>query len=35
MAERQENDRVTGWTHWVLAIILLLWSHQISAQGQG
>ncbi|KFW11047.1 hypothetical protein N327_13518, partial [Fulmarus glacialis] len=35
MAERQGSGGVTGWTLWILAIILMLWSHQISGQGQG
>ncbi|XP_074455623.1 roundabout homolog 2 isoform X14 [Larus michahellis] len=33
MAERQGSGRVTGRTHWILAIILMLWGHQISGQG--
>lgn len=35
MAERQGSGRVTGWAHWILAITLMLWGHQISGQGQG
>ncbi|KFQ93098.1 hypothetical protein Y956_06823, partial [Nipponia nippon] len=35
MAGRQGSIRVTGQTHWIFAIILMLWSHQISGQGQG
>ncbi|XP_040516831.1 uncharacterized protein LOC418465 [Gallus gallus] len=35
MAGRSLTIRLTRWTHWVSAIILLLWSHQISGQGQG
>ncbi|KAM9020148.1 roundabout homolog 2 isoform 5-T5 [Ara ararauna] len=35
MAGRQGSSRVTGWMHWILAAILMLWSHQISGQGQG
>ncbi|KFQ40681.1 hypothetical protein N332_03649, partial [Mesitornis unicolor] len=35
MAGKQGSGRVTGWTYWILAIILTLWSHQISGQGQG
>ncbi|KGL92350.1 hypothetical protein N301_10246, partial [Charadrius vociferus] len=35
MAERQGSGGVTGWAHWILAIILMLWGHQISGQGQG
>ncbi|XP_030327408.1 roundabout homolog 2 isoform X14 [Strigops habroptila] len=35
MAGRQGSSRVTGRMHWILAAILMLWSHQISGQGQG
>ncbi|XP_064920428.1 roundabout homolog 2 isoform X14 [Columba livia] len=35
MAGKQGSSRVTGWTHWMFTIILMLWSHQISGQGQG
>ncbi|KFO06048.1 hypothetical protein N312_02730, partial [Balearica regulorum gibbericeps] len=35
MAERQGSGAVTGRTHWILAVILMLWSHQICGQGQG
>ncbi|KFZ54858.1 hypothetical protein N338_12948, partial [Podiceps cristatus] len=35
MAGRQGSSRVIGQTHWILSIILLLWSRQISGQGQG
>ncbi|KFP22612.1 hypothetical protein Z169_06772, partial [Egretta garzetta] len=35
MAGRQGSGRVTGQPHWILAIILMLWSHQMSGQGQG
>ncbi|PKU36165.1 lipase member i [Limosa lapponica baueri] len=35
MAERHGSGRVTGWTQWILAIILMLWGHQSSGQGQG
>ncbi|KFP67747.1 hypothetical protein N322_01905, partial [Cariama cristata] len=35
MAGLQGGGGVTGWMHWILAIILTLWSHQISGQGQG
>ncbi|KFP72923.1 hypothetical protein N310_00906, partial [Acanthisitta chloris] len=35
MAGRQGSNGVAGWVHWILAVILMLWSHQISGQGQG
>ncbi|XP_075290061.1 roundabout homolog 2 isoform X11 [Opisthocomus hoazin] len=35
MAGRQGSGGVTGWKHWILSMILMLWSHQISGQGQG
>ncbi|KFP32740.1 hypothetical protein N325_04614, partial [Colius striatus] len=35
MAGRQESGGVTGQMHWILAAILMLWSHQIGGQGQG
>lgn len=34
MAGRPQRVRLTGWTHWILATILLLWSYQISGQGK-
>ncbi|KFO85010.1 hypothetical protein N320_05352, partial [Buceros rhinoceros silvestris] len=35
MAERQGSSGVAGRIHWISAIILMLWSHHISGQGQG
>ncbi|KFP83584.1 hypothetical protein N311_11201, partial [Apaloderma vittatum] len=35
MAGRLGSGGVTEWMHWILAIILMLWSHQICGQGQG
>lgn len=35
MAGRQGSSQVTGLVYWMLAAILMLWSHQISGQGQG
>ncbi|KFQ68538.1 hypothetical protein N335_12315, partial [Phaethon lepturus] len=35
MAGKQGSSWVTGQTHWILATILMLWSHQINGQGQG
>ncbi|KFQ60611.1 hypothetical protein N334_02577, partial [Pelecanus crispus] len=35
MDGRQGSGGVTGQTRWILAIILILWSHHISGQGQG
>lgn len=35
MAKRQGSGGVTGRIHWMLAVILTLWSHHISGQGQG
>lgn len=35
MAGRQGSGRIAGKMHWMLAIILMLWGHQISGQGQG
>ncbi|KFW85463.1 hypothetical protein N305_05701, partial [Manacus vitellinus] len=35
MAGRQESDGVAGRVHWILSIILMLWSYQSSGQGQG
>ncbi|KFQ73767.1 hypothetical protein N337_01073, partial [Phoenicopterus ruber ruber] len=35
MAGREGSNRVTGGRYWILAIILMLWSRQISGQGQG
>ncbi|XP_043365444.1 roundabout homolog 2 isoform X16 [Dermochelys coriacea] len=35
MAGGQESIRVIGWTCWILTVILMVWSHQASGQGQG
>ncbi|XP_030818398.1 roundabout homolog 2 isoform X11 [Camarhynchus parvulus] len=35
MAGRQGSGRVAGKMHWILAVIPMLWGHQISGQGQG
>ncbi|KFW69776.1 hypothetical protein AS28_02455 [Pygoscelis adeliae] len=34
MAERRGSSMVTGRMHWILAIVLMLWSHQIRGQGK-
>ncbi|XP_065431727.1 roundabout homolog 2 isoform X20 [Chrysemys picta bellii] len=35
MAGGQKSIRVIGWTCWILMIILMVWSHHTSGQGQG
>ncbi|KFV09030.1 hypothetical protein N339_12426, partial [Pterocles gutturalis] len=35
MAGRQGSGRVTGRTHRILTIILMLWNHQVCGQGPG
>lgn len=35
MAGRQGIGRVAEQMQWILAIILMLWGHQVSGQGQG
>nr|XP_048724733.1 roundabout homolog 2 isoform X16 [Caretta caretta] len=35
MAGGQESIRVIVWTCWILTVVLMVWSHQASGQGQG
>lgn len=35
MAGGQGSGTVAGKMHWILAVIPMLWGHQISGQGQG